>query len=764
MIKLVCLLLFIFQSICVIASTTIRGKVSSEYIPLENAKIDLLHFKDSSILFSTYTDSVGFFQINNIHNDIYILSVQIEGFISFKKIINNSDNIASFIDVVLESKYKKITDIVITGTLHQMNKLNSPVPVEVYKEKFFMKNPGAHLFESLQMVNGIRPQINCNVCNTGDIHINGLEGPYTMFLIDGMPIMSSLAGVYGLFGIPNTLIERVEVMKGPASAVYGSEAVGGVINVITKNINKATPYSFDYMFTSWQEQTMDLGLKLLNKKKVQSFLGAHIFYFNQRVDRNNDNFTDAPLQKRISLFNKWNIGNTNGNSWQTALRFINENRSGGELQWRKKHWGSDSIYGEAINTHRFEFINTGSFRKYSPLKFNSSLVYHHQNAAYGKQKFIATQWVGFLQCLFQKKWNLHDILLGTGVRYNFYNDNTPVTQYVSIDSSVLDNPDIMYMPGLFVQDVFKKNKTTLLLGLRYDYHSKHKSIITPRAAMHYKLNEVSVIRGNIGTGYRVVNIFAEEHAALTGARNVIINNNLLPERSVNMNLNFYKSNLLSNMQYVNTEISVFYTYFYNKIFADYNINPNEIHFYNIQGHAINKGVSISLDGNITESFNIYTGATCMWNEIFQNGKKENQILSERFSMNWAFSYNIKKYYLAVDYSGSLYSPMRLPLASMYDPRPSYSTWWSLHNIQLSYSKLKHITFFAGVKNIFDWTPARSVSFLIARAHDPFDKKVEYATDGSVLVTAENPYAMTFDPSYVYAPNQGRRIFAGMRFR
>lgn len=749
---------------CSIASTTIRGKVTSEYIPLSNAKIDLILHIDSSIVFSCYTDSIGFFEIGNINNEKYLLFVQLEGYVPFKQMINVRDTSALFIEINLESKHKKMTDVVITGTLHQMNKLNSPVPVEVYKEKFFLKNPGAHLFESLQMVNGIRPQLNCNVCNTGDIHINGLEGPYTMFLIDGMPIMSSLAGVYGLFGIPNSLIERVEVMKGPASAVYGSEAVGGVINVITKNINKSSPFSVDFMVTSWQENSLDLGFKLLSKKRVQSFIGLHSYLFNHRIDRNNDNFTDAPLQKRISIFNKWNIESRNGNSWHTALRYINENRNGGEMQWRKEYWGSDSVYGEAINTHRFEFINTGSLRKNSPLKFNSSIVYHHQNAAYGKQKFIATQWVGFIQCLFQKKWNLHDILIGAGNRYNYYNDNTPVTQYASMDSTITDKPDIMYMPGVFIQDVLKKNKTTLLLGLRYDYHSKHKNILTPRAAVHYKLNEVTVIRGNIGTGFRVVNIFAEEHAALTGARNVILNNNLLPERSVNMNLNFYKSNLLSNKQYINTEVSIFYTYFYNKIFADYNINPNEIHFYNIKGHAINKGVSITLEGNITECLNVYTGATCMWNEIFQNGKKENQILSERFSMNWTFTYNIKKYNVVFDYTGNLYSPMRLPLASMYDPRPAYSSWWGLHNIQVNYSKFKHFTFFVGVKNIFNWTPARSVSFLIARAHDPFDKKVEYANDGSVLATAENPYAMTFDPSYVFAPNQGRRFFAGLRFR
>lgn len=87
--------------------------------------------------------------------------------------------------------------------------------MEVITPLLFRRNPEPNLIGSIGMVNGVRPQINCSVCNTGDIHINGMEGPYTMVLIDGMPIVSSLGTVYGSSGIPTSLIERVEVVKGP---------------------------------------------------------------------------------------------------------------------------------------------------------------------------------------------------------------------------------------------------------------------------------------------------------------------------------------------------------------------------------------------------------------------------------------------------------------------------------------------------------------------------------------------------------------------
>ena len=192
------------------------------------------------------TDASGNYSISNLPEGKYTVIASSLGFISDKEVSVTGGSKAS-LDFILEKDVAMINEVVVSGTMKEVSKLESAVPVEVYSPRFFKANPTPSVYEALQIVNGVRPQINCSVCNTGDIHVNGLEGPYTMVLIDGMPIVSGLSTVYGLNGIPQSLIERVEVVKGPASTLYGSEAVGGLINIITKNTSNSPFLSVDIL-------------------------------------------------------------------------------------------------------------------------------------------------------------------------------------------------------------------------------------------------------------------------------------------------------------------------------------------------------------------------------------------------------------------------------------------------------------------------------------------------------------------------------------
>lgn len=107
--------------------------------------------------------------------------------------------------------------------------------------------------------------------------------------------------------------------------------------------------------------------------------------------------------------------------------------------------------------------------------------------------------------------------------------------------------------------------------------------------------------------------------------------------------------------------------------------------------------------------------------------------------------------------------MRLPLLNELDPRPEYSPWWSVQNIQLTFTGWKKWEIYGGVKNLLNWTPNKNTPFLIARSDDPFDQNVTFDSEGNAVPTADNPFGLTFDPAYVYGPNQGIRGFLGVRY-
>ena len=734
-------------------NASIKGQVTSDGLPLSFVNVFIEGSQKGVV-----TDSLGKYELKGLTPGNYTVHFSFVGFVSETRKLSLQPNESQTLNVSLNEDMQSLSEVVVTGTLKEITRMESAVPVEVYSPKFFRKNPTPNIYESLQNVNGVRPQLNCNICNTGDIHINGLEGPYTFVLIDGMPIVSGLSTVYGLSGIPNSLVERIEIVKGPASSLYGSEAVGGLVNIITKKPDNAPLLAFDVFGTTWQEYNLDLGLKLNIGEKVTALTGLNYYLYDQVVDKNNDNFTDVTLQDRISVFQKFNFNRKDHRLFTLAGRYFYESRWGGETSWNETHRGGDEIYGESIYTDRWEILGQYQLPTSENLMLSFSLNKHDQDSRYGNTVYDAIQRIGFGQLTWNKLLGKHDLLMGAAYRYTYYDDNTPATGHINGNA-----PSEIHLPGLFIQDELTfQNRNKLLMGLRYDRNSLHGNILTPRIGYKWALSPDQSLRINAGTGFRVVNLFSEDHAALTGAREVIVANELKPEKSYNLNLNYLANWYTEGGFFIGLDASVFYTYFTNQILPDYETNQDQIIYDNIQGYAITNGLSTNLDVDFSNGFKLLAGFT--WQDVYimNEGQKNQQLLTERFSATWTASYTIPRSALTIDYTAKLYSPMRLPLLGELDPRKDTSPWWSIQNIQLTYAG-KNFEIYGGVKNLFNWTPDKEVPFLIARSNDPFDKNVQYDSNGQVMSTSDNPYALTFDPTYVYAPNQGIRGFFGLRF-
>lgn len=161
------------------------------------------------------------------------------------------------------------------------------------------------------------------------------------------------------------------------------------------------------------------------KPKAAALLGINYFNYQQRRDINKDNFTDVTLQNRISVFNKWNFKRRNELTASLALRYINEDRWGGELRWKPEFRGTDSVYGESINTNRAEVIGTMELAK----NFNADISYnyHLQDSYYGTIKYYASQQVAFAQLRWNKNFTKHFLFSGYTISLYFYDDNSPAT-------------------------------------------------------------------------------------------------------------------------------------------------------------------------------------------------------------------------------------------------------------------------------------------------------------------------------------------------
>ena len=747
------ILLILFSVTCSSQNNSLSGRISDRSENLSYVNIYIQNTK-----FGTSSNDEGHYQIKNIPSGTYKIVVSSLGYktktieITFDK----NEKIIQHFSLVSDNS---LDEIVVSGNLRPVSKSASSVPVDVYSKSFFRKNPTPSIFESLQNVNGVRPQLNCNVCNTGDIHINGLEGPYTFVLIDGMPIVSGLSTVYGLTGIPQALIQRVEVVKGPASTLYGSEAVGGIINIITKKPSNSPMLFVDSFSSSWGEVNTDIGFKYNASKKIQGLLGINYFNYQNIIDNNNDNFTDLTLQNRISIFNKLNFERRNNKLFTVAFRYVYEDRWGGETDWNKSFRGTDLVYGESIYTSRWETFGTYELPTTENIRLQFSANGHHQDSFYGTDSYKADQLIAFGQLIYNKKIKkTHDLLFGIAYRYTTYDDNTFAT---SESDGVTNKPSIIHLPGVFIQDEMNlNNQHKLLIGARYDYNSLHGTIFSPR--VNYKWNSKNnknILRFSVGNGFRVANIFTEDHAALSGAREVVFEGELSPEISWNANVNYVKKISINNTL-VSLDASGFYTHFNNRILPDYETDPNKIIYANLNGFSVSKGVSLNSDISFPLGLTMNIGATLMDVSIHENNIKKRQLLTESFSGVWSISYKLKKSKIKIDYTGNVYGPMKLPLLSELDPRKGESPWFSIQNIQVTKNIGTSWEMYGGIKNILNFTPVRNS---IARSSDPFDTGVVFNSSGEAIATTNNPYALTFDPSYVFASNQGIRGFLGLRY-
>lgn len=714
----------------------IEGKItSSEGEPVAGANIAIKENQKG-----TSSDNNGKFIIQNIPSGKYTLIVSAVGYAEYEEQLSIQSGQAEKLEITLNTTTKELGEVVVTGTMRKTFTRESPVKVAVVTPKRLEQGKtSANIMDLIDSVNGLSTQLNCGVCGTNAIRINGVEGPNTAVLIDGMPIMGALASVYGLNGISPSIIDQVEVIKGPQSTLYGTQALGGVVNIITKNPATTPSFSADIYTKSTREGNVNLAASP-KTGRFKSFISGNLGRMEHYFDNNGDGFNDVPKRSKVGLFGKGTLEGNNGEQrLNIAAKFYDENRTGGMEDYSDEVRGSDQIYGESIYTRRAELMSD-----YYPagldqqLRISGAFTYHDQDSYYGTEHYNARQNILYGQAT----WNQEitesiQLLMGTTLRYQTYDDNTPVTS---------EGTNKRFIPGLFTQSELSVGAVTFLGGFRIDHHTEHGFITAPRLSAKYSPTDYTTARISGGTGFRVVNVFTEDHAALTGSREVVFREDLHPERSKSITASI-EHIIPFGVNPLTIGIDGFYTRFSNKIIPDYDQDPNLIVYENLDGYSVTQGFSVNLDQNFT-SLPISYDISLTLMDVFTEENDIRKALTYAPDLTGSFgaTYQLNKWDMTLGYSGNLVGPKLMPDNYVENfGRDRWSPTFSTHDLKLT-KEFSNVNRSAGVgveayfsvENIFNYT------------------------QGSPLVDAATPFSPEFDTIYTWGPIVGRTFSIGAR--
>ncbi len=298
---------------------------------------------------------------------------------------------------------------------------------------------------------------------------------------------------------------------------------------------------------------------------------------------------------------------------------------------------------------------------------------------------------------------------------------------------------------------------TLLLGSRLDLYKGNGPIFSPRLNLKYKTGDWTTWRLNAGTGFRLVNLFTEDHAFVTGQREVVITEDLNPERSYNFSINYNHIFTLGESQ-GSLDIDAFFTHFLNKIIPSYD-TPGKIIYANTDGYAQTRGINISLQQQFRFPLSYTLGASFLRStqyDAIENGNFETRAIP--FAPAWTalsvVNYRFKKAGITLAYTANWTGNMALPEVFDLDPsgqpyptpRPTRSPIFSVHNLQLIKSLAKgKLDVFTGVQNLFDY---RQVYSPLVGFNDP---------------QTQPGFSNYFDTAYAFSPIHGREFYLGVRW-
>ncbi|MEW6685813.1 MAG: TonB-dependent receptor [Candidatus Edwardsbacteria bacterium] len=469
--------------------------------------------------------------------------------------------------------------VVVTGTRTPRYVKDVPLRTEVITTKHIEEKEAINLYEAVEGISGIRVEQQCSYCNFSIIRMQGLESGHTQVLIDGQPIFSGLAGVYGLQQIPTANIDRIEFVKGAGSALYGSSAIAGVINVITKEPTAKPSVEANLSFGT--HNTNNYTLSASGRSKDIDVIVTAQKNTGDEIDEDDDGFTDRVKTDNLSLGIRLNSYDLLGDDQLSfSGRTLNEFRQGGELATWENPFAAGA---EHIKTTRYE-AGIGYEKMFlygNQINLNFAYSNHHRNATNDAflsdyqetngevppedemQPYLADENLYVVDLNYSHPLEArHNLLAGLQYSHNKLNETGGYVIVDEADSNyggtyTSESEKHADELGFYLQDELSlTDDLQLVLGARYDIHHSedhfggsgkvapqkrikleyNEKAFSPRLALMYKASPRLTLRSSVGAGFRVPYGFSEDLHLCSGSPRINKPAGLKPEKSISMNL------------------------------------------------------------------------------------------------------------------------------------------------------------------------------------------------------------------------------------
>lgn len=462
----------------------------------------------------TVTDNSGHFTLGNIGEGNYTLEVQYLGYAPKEEKVSIDKGQNKSVTIYVTEEAHQLSEVAIESSAIKLNRETSPVIMNQLTNKTFEATSSVSLSQGLNYLPGLRVETNCQNCGTQEVRVNGLEGKYSQILVDGQPIFTSLSSLYGLEQFPVSMIQEVEVTRGGGSVLFGANAVGGTINIKTKEPIKNyydAKYSFNLIDGKAPDNIFGFNASFVDNTQKNGISFSGQMRHRNPWDANNDGFSEIGKNRAGALgvrtFNKL----TAHDKLNLEYHYIKEFRRGGDNISRPPHEAEIAEQTDyEIHSGQVKYQHMSEDHK-RILSVHSSLQKTGRDAYFGEGKDISgyskTDELAFVGSV-RYEINM-DKLLFMPAKFTF----GYTQEYRHLTDSIYDR-DIdqkVNVSSGYVQNEWRTDRFSYIVGLRIDKHSKIKKLnVIPRTSMRYKINNMFNLRASYGMGYQAPEIIGSD--------------------------------------------------------------------------------------------------------------------------------------------------------------------------------------------------------------------------------------------------------------